>query len=38
VITVSAFKLVPEFARDSVRDLRVRWALGAGRWRKPACF
>jgi glutathione S-transferase len=27
VITVSAFKWVPEFARGQVRDLRVRWAL-----------
>jgi glutathione S-transferase len=27
VITISAFKSVPEFARGQVRDLRVRWAL-----------
>jgi len=27
VITVSAFKSVPDFARGQVRDLRVRWAL-----------
>jgi glutathione S-transferase len=27
VITISAFKWVPEFARGQVRDLRVRWAL-----------
>jgi glutathione S-transferase len=27
VITVSAFKWVPESARGQVRDLRVRWAL-----------
>jgi glutathione S-transferase len=27
VITVSAFKWVPEFARGQVRDLRARWAL-----------
>jgi glutathione S-transferase len=27
VITISAFKWVPEFARGRVRDLRVRWAL-----------
>jgi len=27
VITVSAFRWVPEFARGLVRDLRVRWAL-----------
>jgi glutathione S-transferase len=27
MITVSAFKWVPEFARGHVRDLRVRWAL-----------
>jgi glutathione S-transferase len=27
VITVSAFKSVPEFARGQVRDLRARWAL-----------
>ena len=27
MITVSAFKWVPEFARGQVRDLRVRWAL-----------
>lgn len=27
MITVSAFRWVPEFARGQVRDLRVRWAL-----------
>lgn len=27
MITVSAFKWVPEFVRGQVRDLRVRWAL-----------
>jgi glutathione S-transferase len=27
MITVSAFKWVPDFARGYVRDLRVRWAL-----------
>lgn len=27
MITVSAFKSVPDFARGLVRDLRVRWAL-----------
>ena len=27
MITISAFKSVPEFARGLVRDLRVRWAL-----------
>jgi len=27
VITISAFKWVPEFAHGLVRDLRVRWAL-----------
>ena len=27
VITISAFKWVPPFARGQVRDLRVRWAL-----------
>lgn len=27
MITVSAFRWVPEFARGLVRDLRVRWAL-----------
>jgi glutathione S-transferase len=27
VITISAFKWVPAFARGQVRDLRVRWAL-----------
>jgi len=27
VITISAFKWVPEFAQGLVRDLRVRWAL-----------
>jgi glutathione S-transferase len=27
MITISAFKSVPEFARGQVRDLRVRWAL-----------
>jgi glutathione S-transferase len=27
VITITAFKWVPEFARGQVRDLRVRWAL-----------
>jgi glutathione S-transferase len=27
VITITAFKSVPEFARGQVRDLRARWAL-----------
>jgi glutathione S-transferase len=27
MITISAFRWVPEFARGQVRDLRVRWAL-----------
>jgi glutathione S-transferase len=27
MITISAFKAVPEFAKGQVRDLRVRWAL-----------
>jgi glutathione S-transferase len=27
MITISAFKLVPDFAKGQVRDLRVRWAL-----------
>ena len=27
MITISAFKWVPEFARGKVRDLRARWAL-----------
>jgi glutathione S-transferase len=27
MITISAFKWVPDFARGYVRDLRVRWAL-----------
>ena len=27
MITVSAFRWVPPFARGLVRDLRVRWAL-----------
>jgi glutathione S-transferase len=27
VITISAFKWVPDFAKGQVRDLRVRWAL-----------
>src|ERR1700757_959132 len=27
MITISAFKWVPEFAQGLVRDLRVRWAL-----------
>ena len=27
MITVTAFKWVPPFARGQVRDLRVRWAL-----------
>ena len=27
MITISAFKWVPDFARGQVRDLRVRWAL-----------
>ncbi len=27
MITISAFALVPQFARGQVRDLRVRWAL-----------
>ena len=27
MITISAFKTVPDFARGQVRDLRVRWAL-----------
>src|ERR1700752_5043771 len=28
MITISAFKSVPDFARGQVRDLRARWALG----------
>src|SRR3989442_14999416 len=28
MITISAFKWVPEFAQGQVRDLRARWALG----------
>jgi glutathione S-transferase len=31
VITISAFKWVPPFARGHVRDLRVRWALEEAR-------
>src|SRR5262252_7435365 len=27
MITISAFKSVPDFARGQVRDLRARWAL-----------
>ena len=27
MITISAFRWVPTFARGLVRDLRVRWAL-----------
>src|SRR5258708_12229609 len=27
MITISAFKWVPEFAQGQVRDLRARWAL-----------
>src|ERR1700729_2477796 len=27
MITISAFKWVPQFAQGQVRDLRVRWAL-----------
>src|SRR5690242_8228134 len=27
MITISAFKGVPDFAKGQVRDLRVRWAL-----------
>jgi len=27
MITISAFRWVPDFARGQVRDLRVRWAL-----------
>src|SRR3977135_3031631 len=27
MITISAFKWVPDFAQGQVRDLRVRWAL-----------
>ena len=27
MITISAFRWVPEFAQGQVRDLRVRWAL-----------
>jgi glutathione S-transferase len=27
MVTISAFKSVPDFARGQVRDLRVRWAL-----------
>jgi glutathione S-transferase len=30
MITISAFKWVPDFARGQVRDLRVRWALEEG--------
>jgi glutathione S-transferase len=31
VITISAFRWVPEFARGQVRDLRARWALEEAR-------
>jgi glutathione S-transferase len=31
VITISAFKWVPDFAKGQVRDLRVRWALEEAR-------
>jgi glutathione S-transferase len=31
MITVSAFRWVPDFARGQVRDLRVRWALEEAR-------
>jgi glutathione S-transferase len=27
LITISAFKWVPDFAQGQVRDLRARWAL-----------
>ena len=27
MITITAFRWVPELARGQVRDLRVRWAL-----------
>ena len=27
MITIAAFKWVPDFARGFVRDLRLRWAL-----------
>ena len=27
MITITAFRWVPDFARGLVRDLRVRWAL-----------
>ena len=27
MITISAFKWVPQFAQGQVRDLRARWAL-----------
>src|SRR5262249_46345387 len=33
MITISAFKWVPEFAQGQVRDLRARWAL-----RKLVCL
>ncbi|WP_269713852.1 glutathione S-transferase family protein [Caulobacter sp. NIBR2454] len=32
MITVSAFKWVPDFAQGLVRDLRVRWALEEAGW------
>src|ERR1700720_1245425 len=36
MITISAFKWVPEFAQGQVRDLRARWALEeTGRTSKP---
>ncbi len=28
MITISAFKWVPDFARGQVRDLRARWGWG----------
>jgi len=34
MITVSAFAWAPDFAQGRIRDLRVRWALRAGRRRK----
>ena len=36
MITISAFKWVPEFAQGQVRDLRARWALEGAAPKIPA--
>jgi hypothetical protein len=35
-VTITAFERSPDGGKGLARDTRVRWALGAGRWKKSA--